>query len=109
MDVLQHRFRGAVFEKIPGQELPREIVVDATRRDEVEQRLQLRGEGKPPGRIGHAVVKRLYPQPVAGGKPELLAGLPAEKFYTFSWSPGGKQFAFTRGREVRDVVHITDF
>ena len=51
----------------------------------------------------------VWAQPVAGGKPELLEGLPAEKFYTFNWSPGGKQFAFTRGREVRDGVLITDF
>ena len=51
----------------------------------------------------------IWSQPVAGGKPELLKGLPAEKLYYYSWSPGGRQFAFTRGRELRDAVLITDF
>ncbi|MGI8639172.1 MAG: hypothetical protein ACR2MG_04390 [Pyrinomonadaceae bacterium] len=40
---------------------------------------------------------------------KLLEGLPAEKLYQYEWSPDGKQFAFTRGREVRDVVLISDF
>ncbi|MBC7898879.1 MAG: PD40 domain-containing protein, partial [Saprospiraceae bacterium] len=38
-----------------------------------------------------------------------IEGLPEEKLYHYDWSPDGKQFAFTRGREVRDAVLITDF
>ena len=51
----------------------------------------------------------IWQQSIDGGAPKLLEGLPAEKLYTFEWSPDGKHFAFTRGREVRDVVLITDF
>ena len=43
-------------------------------------------------------------QPVAGGEPQRLVGLPMEKFYNFAWSKDGKQFAFVRGQEIRDVV-----
>ncbi|MGQ0542786.1 MAG: hypothetical protein ACT4O9_13175 [Blastocatellia bacterium] len=42
-------------------------------------------------------------------EPELLEGLPAEIFYTNGWSADGKQFAITRGREVRDAVLISYF
>ncbi|MEO8573824.1 MAG: winged helix-turn-helix domain-containing protein [Pyrinomonadaceae bacterium] len=48
-------------------------------------------------------------QSVDGGPPERLKGLAAEKLYQYEWSSDGKQFAFTRGREVRDAVLITDF
>jgi Tol biopolymer transport system component len=51
----------------------------------------------------------IWSQSLEGGEPKLLEGLPKEKFYPFSWSPDGKQFAFVRGREVRDAVLITDF
>ena len=51
----------------------------------------------------------VWSQSVDGGEPKRLEGLPAEKLYQFEWSPNGKQFAFTRGREVRDAVLITDF
>lgn len=51
----------------------------------------------------------IWSQPVDGGAPERLEGLPAEKLYNYEWSPDGKQLAFTRGREVRDVVLISDF
>lgn len=51
----------------------------------------------------------IWQQSIEGGEPKLLEGLPAEKFYTYGWSPDGKSFAFTRGREVRDAVLITDF
>ncbi|MGB7069640.1 MAG: winged helix-turn-helix domain-containing protein [Pyrinomonadaceae bacterium] len=50
----------------------------------------------------------VWSQSVDGGEPKRLEGLPAEKLYAFEWSPDGKQFAFTRGREVRDVVLITN-
>jgi len=43
-------------------------------------------------------------QPIDGGEPHRLNGLPKEKFYNFAWSKDGKQFAFVRGLEIRDVV-----
>lgn len=51
----------------------------------------------------------VWSQAIDGGAPKLLEGLPEEKLYQYDWSPDGKQFAFTRGREVRDVVLISDF
>lgn len=51
----------------------------------------------------------IWRQAVAGGEPKLLEGLPEEKLYHYRWSPDGKQLAFTRGREVRDVVLMSDF
>lgn len=46
----------------------------------------------------------IWQQPIAGGNPERLKGLPEEKLYAYSWSHDGKQFAFVRGSEIRDVV-----
>jgi Tol biopolymer transport system component/DNA-binding winged helix-turn-helix (wHTH) protein len=46
----------------------------------------------------------IWRQPLTGGNPERLKGLPEEKLYSYSWSPDGKQFAFVRGSEIRDVV-----
>ncbi|MCY7345325.1 MAG: winged helix-turn-helix domain-containing protein [Pyrinomonadaceae bacterium] len=43
-------------------------------------------------------------QAVEGGEPQKMAGLPKEKFYNFAWSKDGRQFAFVRGQEMRDVV-----
>ena len=43
-------------------------------------------------------------QPIDGGEPQRMKGLPMEKFYNFAWSKDGKQFAFVRGQEIRDVV-----
>lgn len=43
-------------------------------------------------------------QPIAGGEPHKMEGLPKEKLYNFAWSKDGKQFAFVRGQEIRDVV-----
>ena len=51
----------------------------------------------------------IWSQSIDGGEPKRLAGLPAEKLYHYEWSPDGKHLAFTRGREVRDVVLISDF
>lgn len=51
----------------------------------------------------------VWQQSVTGGEPKRLEGLPAEKIYTYDWSRDGKQFAFTRGRSMRDAVLITDF
>ena len=46
----------------------------------------------------------IWRQPIIGGKPERLKGLPEEKLYAYAWSRDGKQFAFVRGSEIRDVV-----
>jgi Tol biopolymer transport system component/DNA-binding winged helix-turn-helix (wHTH) protein len=46
----------------------------------------------------------IWRQPITGGNPERLTGLPQEKLYSYSWSPDGKQLAFVRGSEIRDVV-----
>ncbi len=43
-------------------------------------------------------------QAVEGGEPQKMEGLAKEKFYNFAWSKDGKQFAFVRGQELRDVV-----
>lgn len=51
----------------------------------------------------------IWSQSIDGGEPKRLEGLPAEKLYTYDWSPDGKQLAFTRGRQVRDAVLITGF
>lgn len=50
----------------------------------------------------------IWRQDLRGGAPKRLEGLPEEKFYNFVWSPDGRHFAFTRGREIRDAVLISD-
>ena len=45
-------------------------------------------------------------QDIEGGEPKHLEGLPHEKLYNFAYSKDGKQFAFVRGQEIRDVVLI---
>jgi Tol biopolymer transport system component len=50
----------------------------------------------------------IWRQNTDGGAPERLKGLPEEKLYTYGWSRDGKQFAFTRGTEIRDVVLIAE-
>ena len=47
-----------------------------------------------------------WKQPIEGGNAERMANLPKEKLYNFAWSNDGKQFAFVRGAEIRDVVLI---
>lgn len=47
-----------------------------------------------------------WAQDIAGGEPKHLEGLPHEKLYNFAYSKDGKQFAFVRGQEIRDVVLI---
>lgn len=47
-----------------------------------------------------------WAQALAGGEPKHLEGLPHEKLYNFAYSKDGKQFAFVRGQEIRDVVLI---
>jgi Tol biopolymer transport system component/DNA-binding winged helix-turn-helix (wHTH) protein len=47
----------------------------------------------------------IWRQPLGGGKPERLAGLPEEKLYAYAWSSDGRHFAFVRGaEELRDVI-----
>ncbi|HEX6733150.1 MAG TPA: hypothetical protein VF074_24220, partial [Pyrinomonadaceae bacterium] len=46
----------------------------------------------------------IWRQPLTGGPPERLLGLPEEKLYAYAWSRDGKQFAFVRGVEIRDVI-----
>jgi len=49
-------------------------------------------------------VNGIWRQPLGGGQPERLIGLPEEKLYAYAWSRDGKQFAFVRGAEIRDVI-----
>jgi Tol biopolymer transport system component len=46
----------------------------------------------------------IWKQPLAGGEPTRLEGLPEEKLFAYAWSPDGKQFAFVRGNEVLDLI-----
>jgi Tol biopolymer transport system component len=60
---------------------------------------------------GNAVTYRdwnngIWQQDLTGGEPRRLPGLPEEKLYSYGWSRDGKQFAFTRGTEIRDLVLI---
>lgn len=48
----------------------------------------------------------IWKQYLSGGEPQLLKGLPSEKFYAYDWSRDGKRFAFTRGTDIRDIVLI---
>jgi Tol biopolymer transport system component len=48
----------------------------------------------------------IWKQPLDGSESRRLEGLPAEKLYAYGWSRDGKQFAFARGTEIRDVVLI---
>ncbi len=49
-----------------------------------------------------------WQQTINGGEPKRIENLPKEKLYNFAWSRDGKQFAFVRGIDLRDVVLITD-
>jgi Tol biopolymer transport system component/DNA-binding winged helix-turn-helix (wHTH) protein len=49
-------------------------------------------------------VNGIWLQNLDGGEPKRIEGLPTEKLYAFGWSTDGKQFAFVRGSEIRDVV-----
>ncbi len=49
----------------------------------------------------------IWRQPLAGGPPTLIKDLPDEKFYGYGWSPDNKQFAYTRGHEIKDAVLIS--
>jgi DNA-binding winged helix-turn-helix (wHTH) protein/Tol biopolymer transport system component len=45
-----------------------------------------------------------WKQSIEGGEPTRIENLPKERLYNFAWSNDGKQFAFVRGQEIRDVV-----
>jgi Tol biopolymer transport system component len=49
----------------------------------------------------------IWKQSLDGGPPSRIEELPEEKLYAYGWSRDGKQFAFTRGTEIRDVVLIS--
>lgn len=51
----------------------------------------------------------IWKQNLDGGAPEIIGDLPAEKIYSYTWSPDGKHFAYARGREISDVVLISEF
>lgn len=51
----------------------------------------------------------IWIQPLDGGAPTHLKGLPHEKLYGYNWSPDGKYFAFTRGSDIRDAVIVSNF
>lgn len=51
----------------------------------------------------------IWRQPLSGGEPQQIQGLPKEKLYTYAWSPDASEFAFIRGTESYDVVLISDF
>ena len=51
----------------------------------------------------------IWRQSLDGAAPNRLEGLPQERLYSYSWSPDGKLFAFTRGTTIRDVVLIRNF
>jgi Tol biopolymer transport system component/DNA-binding winged helix-turn-helix (wHTH) protein len=58
---------------------------------------------------GQAVTYRdwsngIWKQDIVGGPPQRLGGLPEEKLFNYGWSADGKQFAFTRGASIQDVV-----
>ena len=54
-------------------------------------------------------VDGIWQQNLEAGEPQRLKGLPNEKLYYYNWSPDGKQFAFTRETELRDVIIINNF
>ena len=49
-----------------------------------------------------------WQQNAIGGEPERIKNLPKEKLYNFAWSNDGRQFAYVRGQEIRDVVLFRD-
>ena len=49
----------------------------------------------------------VWRQELSGGGPTRVAGLPREKIYGYDWSHDGKEFAFTYGSYISDVVLIT--
>lgn len=50
----------------------------------------------------------VWRQPIEGGEPKRIEGLPEGKVVGHAWSKDGKQFAFTSEPALRDVVLIRD-
>ena len=50
----------------------------------------------------------IWRQDLKGGPPVRLQGLPNEKLYAYAWSADGKQFAYSRGWAIQDIILITD-
>jgi Tol biopolymer transport system component len=50
----------------------------------------------------------VWRQPIEGGEPKRLEGLPEEKLFSYVWSKDGKQFAFVLEPDLRDLVLIRD-
>jgi Tol biopolymer transport system component len=51
----------------------------------------------------------VWRQPLTGGAPEKLPGVPDRRIYYYDWSRDGKQFAMAYGDEIRDAVLINNF
>ena len=49
----------------------------------------------------------IWKQDASGLQASRLPGLPAEKLFSYDWSPDGKMFAFSRGRAIADAVLLT--
>ena len=49
----------------------------------------------------------IWAQPIAGGPPQQLTNLTTDRLINDTWSRDGKQLAFVRATEVRDVVLIS--
>jgi Tol biopolymer transport system component len=54
-------------------------------------------------------VSNLVSQPLSGGPPKQLTHFRTDKILSFAWSRDGKQLAVSRGREISDVVLLSDF
>jgi len=50
----------------------------------------------------------IWKQEIDGGSAQRLAGLPEDTILYYGWSRDGKQFAFARGSERRDVLLLRD-
>lgn len=50
-----------------------------------------------------------WSQNIEDAEPRRLKNLPKEKLFTFAYSKDGKQFAFVRGQEIRDVILLGGF
>lgn len=50
----------------------------------------------------------IWKQGIDGGSAQRLAGLPEDTILYYGWSRDGKQFAFSRGSEMRDVILLRD-
>jgi Tol biopolymer transport system component len=53
-------------------------------------------------------VSNIWKQSINGGPPRKLTDFASDQIFAFDWSPTGKQFAYSRGVAINDVVMITD-